>query len=152
MPTTSLSTSPSRKLTLSPVAFARGLLAKLTELKAEKVNFHRPRDKAAMQAVYEIFDAKVNGIKGNDAKSPRYRELLKIRNTLTPGTMQEFGAFRHAMFEAMSEMRQEPVPLYPLTVKSSSAVLEQYSKEDLAIIHACAKAYTVAIKKNTAKA
>lgn len=151
MPATTL-TTPSKKLILSPVAFAKGLLAKLAEIKADKMDFHGPKDKAAMQAVYDIFDARINGIKGNEAKSPRYRELLKIRNTLTPGTLQEFGAFRHAMFEAMSEMRQESEPMYPLTTQSSGVVLERYSKEDLAIISACAKAYAVTIKKNTPKA
>ena len=137
----------SRKLSLSPIAFSKGLIAKLSELKSAGLGFYTPNEKAAVQAVYELFNDRVNSIKGNEAKSPRYRELLRVRNTLSPGALQEYGAFRHAVFEAMSELRSEDSPSRTLTTKTTGALLKHYSKDDLSLIEACAKAYSVAVKK-----
>lgn len=131
------------KLSLSPIAFSKGLIAKLCELKSSTLGFHTPNEKAAAQAVYELFNERMSNIKGNEAKSPRYRELLRIRNTLNPGTLQEFGAFRHAVFQAMGELRTQDA----LNSKSSHSLLKNYSTDDLNLIEACAKAYSVAIKK-----
>ena len=136
------------KLSLSPIAFSKGLIAKLSELKSAGLGFHTPNEKAGVQAVYDLFNERVNSIKGNEAKSPRYRELLRVRNTLSPGVLQEFGAFRHAVFQAMGELRaEEEKPAGPLTNKTTGAVLKHYSKDDLNLIEACAKAYSVVVKK-----
>lgn len=144
----SISIEKSSKLSLSPIAFSKGLIAKLSELKSAKLGFHTPHEKAAVQAVYELFNDRVSSIKGNEAKSPRYRELLRIRNTLSPGVMQEFGAFRHAVYQALGELRAEEVTgSLPLTAKASGVVLKNYSKDDLTLIEACAQAYSVTIKK-----
>ena len=136
------------KFSLSPIEFSKGLIAKLSELKSVKLGFHSPVEKEAVLAVYEIFDARVSSIKGNEAKSPRYRELLRIRNTLSPGVLHEFGAFRHAVFQAMTELREvNPDVTYPIPVKTAGSVLKNYSSDDLALIEACAKAYSVSMKK-----
>lgn len=142
----SIDAKPS-KLSLSPIAFSKGLIAKLSELKSVSLGFHTPNEKAAVQAVYDLFNERVTNIKGNEAKSPRYRELLRVRNTLYPGVLQEFGAFRHAVFQAMSELRAEDKSAGPLTNKTTGSVLKHYSKEDLGLIEACAKAYSVMVKK-----
>ena len=136
------------KLSLSPIAFSKGLIAKLFELKSANLGFHTPNEKAAVQAVYDVFNDRVNSIKGNEAKSPRYRELLRVRNTLSPGILQEFGAFRHAVFQAMGELRAENAkPEGPLTNQTAGTALKYYSKDDLQLIEACAKVYSVAVKK-----
>lgn len=147
--TISIDEKPS-KLSLSPIAFSKGLIAKLSELKSAGLGFHTPYEKAGVQAVYDLFNDRVNSIKGNEAKSPRYRELLRVRNTLAPGMLQEFGAFRHAVFQAMAELRaEEDKPAGPLTSKTTGAVLKHYSKDDLSLIEACAKAYSVTVKKKS---
>jgi methionine synthase II (cobalamin-independent) len=75
---------------------------------------------------------------------------LRVRNTLAPGVLQEFGAFRHAVFEAMGELRaSEEAITGPLTTKNTNSIFKHYSNDDLALIEACAKAYSVALKKKT---
>ena len=83
-------------VSLSPVQFSKGLLAQLSLLKSQKIGFFTQEEKTAAYAVYEIFDNRVSSIKGNEAKSPRYRELLKIRNTLTPASTHASPASRPA--------------------------------------------------------
>ena len=134
-------------VSLSPISFSRGLIAKLSELKSSRLGFHTPNEKAAVQAVYDFFNERVNSIKGNEAKSPRYRELLRVRNTLVPGALQEFGAFRHAVFQAMGELRAEEHSMKPLINRPMESSLTNYSKDDLGLIEACAKVYSIAVKK-----
>jgi len=132
-----------KRPSLSPIEFSKGLLAKLSELKTERIGFYKPSEKAAAQAVFDVFESRVRSIKGNEAKSPRYRELLRIRNVLAPGVLQEFGAFRHSVFQAMTELRDE-IPAqksYPFSTNVAEDVLKKYTKEDLVLIDACAKAY-----------
>ena len=83
-------------------------------------------------------------IKGDDAKSPRYRELLRLRNTFAPGVMDEYGGFRHAMFQALGELRETPkdTTAYPLAPESAMGILARFRKDDVKLIEECANAYT----------
>lgn len=137
-------------VSLSPVQFSKGLLAQLSLLKSQKIGFFTQEEKTAAYAVYEIFDNRVSSIKGNEAKSPRYRELLKIRNTLQPGCMDEYGAFRHAVFQALFDFNQQKQK-FPLSNEESASILQSFTPDDRKLIEACAHAYTSVIKKSSKK-
>lgn len=137
---------------MTPIDFAKCLLAQLSTLGASSLNVHSNEDKMGLLAVHEVIEKTVSSIKGNEAKSPRYRELLKIKNCLQPGIFNEFGGFRHTLFEAMHALRTQTQTKqgFPVTPKDAPAILETYAPEDRAIVAAAAKAYMSSVKNKTA--
>lgn len=133
---------------MTPIDFAKCLLAQLSTLGASSLNVHNNKDKMALLAVHEVIEKTVSSIKGNEAKSPRYRELLKIKNCLQPGIFNEFGSFRHTLFEAMNSLRTQTQTKqgFPVTPKDAPSILATYAPEDRAIVAAAAKAYMLSIE------
>jgi hypothetical protein len=133
---------------MTPIDFTKGLLAQLSTLGISSLNVNTNEDKIGLLAVHEVMKTTVHGIKGNEAKSPRYRELLRIKNCLQPGVFNQFGGFCHSLFEAMGSLRKitKQEKGFPVTAKDAPSILEKYSSADLAIVKAAANAYMVALK------
>jgi hypothetical protein len=134
---------------MSPSDFCRGFLAKLWTLKIKRFPMSELACVLSLCSVYEQYNAMVNSIKGNEAKSPRYRDLLKIRYMLEPGPMMEFGALRHTMYDTISALRQsygvssDELPLNQAIVKD---IINQYSADDIRILDLCVNTYMETIK------
>lgn len=133
---------------MTPIDFAKGLLTQLSTLGISSLNVNTNEDKVGLLAVHAIIEKTVDGIKGNEAKSPRYRELLRIKNCLQPGVFNQFSGFCHSLFEAMSSLRTitKQTKGFPVTAKDAPLILEQYSAADLIIVKAAANAYMLAVK------
>lgn len=133
---------------MTPIDFAKGLLAQLSTHGLSSFNVNNSEDKLGLLAVHDVIEDTVSNIKGNEAKSPRYRELLKIRNCLQPGIFNQFGGFCPSLFEAMTALRSQTKTKqgFPISAKDAPSVLNTYSSEDRAIVAAAAKAYMTTIK------
>jgi hypothetical protein len=134
---------------MTPIDFAKGLLTQLSTLGISSLNVNINEDKVGLLAVHAVIEKTVDGIKGNEAKSPRYRELLRIKNCLQPGVLNQFSGFCHSLFEAMVSLRTitNQTKGFPVTPKDAPLILEKYSAADLLIVKAAANAYMLAVKK-----
>ena len=136
---------------MTPVDFAKGFLSVLSSKgidQVSKLEINSENGKNALHAAFNVVDDTVNSFTGNAAKSPRYRDWLKIKNAISPGLWGEFGGFRHNLCLALMDLRkahnQEPLEVAKSQV---SKILNTYDKSDRTVVEAAAKAFISSSKK-----
>lgn len=136
---------------MTPMDFAKGFLSVLSTKgfdKMDKLDVHSETGRTALNAAFTVVDDTVNTFTGNAAKSPRYRDWLKIKNAINPGPWGEFSGFRHNMCLALIEMRklynQEP---FVVAKEQAPKTLSTYNKCDRTVIENAAKAFIASSKK-----
>ncbi len=136
---------------MTPIDFAKGFLAVLSTKGFEEsaqLDVYSEDGKSALNAAYTVVDNTVNSFTGNTAKSPRYRDWLKIKQAIHPGTWGEFVGFRNNLCQVLIQLRQQHNQ-EPLTAAKtlSSKILSTYPKNDRTVIESAAKAFIKTSKK-----
>lgn len=136
---------------MTPSEFCQGLLAMFWKHRLPEIDFFSCQNINGMLAVYDVIDQRIRSIKGNEAKSPRYRDLLRIRYALEPGSLLDFCPFRHTMFETISLLRSVNASQNGVVMTDSYAdiILSKFIKDDLALVKLCANAYLQSLEENT---
>ena len=136
---------------MTPIDFARGFLSVLSTKgfeNSEQLDVHTDKGRTALNAAFDVVDNTVSSFTGNSAKSPRYRDWLKIKNAIHPGDWHEFVGFRHNLCMALMELRKkynnEP---FIVAKEQCSTILRSYDKNDRTVIESAAKAFISTSKK-----
>lgn len=136
---------------MTPLDFVKGFLSVLSSKgfdKIDKLEVHSESGRSALNAAYNVVDETVNEFTGNAAKSPRYRDWLKVKNAIHPGMFGDFGCFRHNICLALIELRKsgghEP---FEVAKEQAPKILGSYNKSDRTVIEAAAKAFISTSKK-----
>jgi len=126
--------------------FAKGFVAALVELEQSSIQPKSPEHRRALNQLYEFIAEQVELARDNPRMRNWFKDVLRLRNSLSPGQTGAFDQFETALRDLQLSFTESPNPNYEdivFTVSKpfASSSLEAFEPKERELIRNAARVF-----------